>query len=368
VTVRAVFCWPEISGYMAACWRALARRATIDFTVVGFASAQPGTSAGFADSTLDGVPCRLLTAGERHDEPLFLDLVRRRRPDVIVLPGWMHGPYRRLTRAADLGTSRFVMTMDTPWRGHPRQQLGRLALRPYLRRIDQVVVPGERAWQYARRLGVPAARIRRGLYGVDVAGLHPLLERRRAQPRGWPRRFLFVGRYAADKDPAVLAEAYRRYRTVLGSEAWPLTCCGQGPLESVWSTVDGVTDRGFVQPDAMRQVWQDAGVLVLPSRFDPWPLVLAEACAAGLPVICTDACGSAVELIRPNHNGLVVPVADPQSLSDAMVRMHREHERLPVLGANSQALAAPYSAELWAERWEEWLTAPEPVRPRLPAP
>jgi glycosyltransferase involved in cell wall biosynthesis len=363
MTVRAVFCWPEISGYMAACWRALARRATVDFTVVAFRSAQPGAAAAFSDATLSGVPARLLGGSERADYPLIRELVTRHRPDVVVLPGWMHAPYRRLTAEPRL-RARFVMTMDTPWRGHPRQQVGRAALRPYLRRIEQVVVPGERAWQYARRLGVPAGRIRRGLYGVDVAGLSPILERRRARPSGWPRRFLFVGRYARDKAPDVLAEAYPLYRRTVGAEAWPLTCCGRGPMSSLWSSVDGAVDHGFVQPDAMPRVWEDAAALILPSRFDPWPLVLAEACAAGLPVVCTDACGSAVELVRPQHNGVVVPVGDPQQLGAALVRMHRQHERLPALGANGQALAAPYSAELWAERWEEWLTTPVPERPR----
>jgi glycosyltransferase involved in cell wall biosynthesis len=72
-----------------------------------------------------------------------------------------------------------------------------------------------------------------------------------------------------------------------------------------------------------------------------------------LPVICTEACGSAVELIRPYYNGIPVATGDPDSLASAMRWMHDHSDRLPQMGRRGTELAAAYSAQAWAQRWYE---------------
>jgi glycosyltransferase involved in cell wall biosynthesis len=359
--VRVTFCWPEISGYMAACWRSLAGRAGVDVRIIGFRSGVAGMIAAFADETVAGLDCRLLSPAERDDATLIESLVAEQSPDVVVLPGWLHAPYAALASSPRLVGARFVMIMDTPWRGTMRQRLARLRVGRYVARMDRVVVPGERAWQFARRLGAPESAIRRGLYGIDYALFHPLHARRASRPGGWPRRFLFTGRYGPDKGIDVLLEAYRQYRAHV-HDPWPLTCCGTGPLRETLAREPGVEDRGFVQPRDLPDVSAESGAFVLASRFDPWPLVIAEACAAGLPVICTEACGSAVELVRSYYNGLTVATDDADALADAMGWSHAHHARLPEMGQRGQALAAAYAAEVWAERWFEMFA--EIVGPR----
>jgi glycosyltransferase involved in cell wall biosynthesis len=96
-----------------------------------------------------------------------------------------------------------------------------------------------------------------------------------------------------------------------------------------------------------------AGVFVLPSTYDPWPLALVEAAGSGLPIICSEACGSSVELVRHLHNGWLSATGDSQSLAAAMVAAHRSHGCLATIGARSLPMAAAYSAERWAERLVE---------------
>ena len=105
----------------------------------------------------------------------------------------------------------------------------------------------------------------------------------------------------------------------------------------------------------MAEVWAEAGVFVLPSRFDPWPLALVEAAAAGLPVICSDACGSAVEIVRSGYNGVRVADENTEALASALARIHDTHDALPEWGRRAQQFAMPYSAEQWAERWARML-------------
>lgn len=55
-------------------------------------------------------------------------------------------------------------------------------------------------------------------------------------------------------------------------------------------------------------------VFVLPTREDIWGLVINEAFASGLPVISTDRCGAAIQLIKNGKNGYIVPVENPNIL------------------------------------------------------
>lgn len=348
--MRITFCWSHISGYMAACWRELSRRPGVELTVLAFRSGD--AQASFSDALVSGINVRLLDERERGDATLIRSLVVDSRPDVLVLSGWAHDAYRALAFDAALDRAKRVMTMDTPYRGTLRQRLGRYRMGSYFARLDRVMVPGERAWQLARVLGFEEAKIRRGMYGIDYAGFAPLHDRRASQPGGWPKRFLYTGRYHEEKGVDLLVDAYRRYRSTV-SDPWPLTCCGMGDMKAALARVEGIEDLGFVQPTDMPDVMARSGVFVLASRYDPWPLVVVESSAAGLPVICTEACGSAVELVRDRFSGWLVATGDVGSLVQGLSSAHRRYNDLAHMGTRARTLAAPYATTAWADRWQQ---------------
>ena len=356
-TMRIVICWSDISGYMAACFRELASRPDIDLKVIAWASGRRGSQAAFEDRLTAGFSCRLLEPEERDNFTTIRNEVIAYRPDAVLLCGWFVDAYRRLPRDRELTKVRFSMGMDTPWWGTPRQYLAKWKVGSFVRKMHCVIVTGERSWQYAIRLGVGRSRIRRGMYGVDYDLLAETFSTRSAD--GWPKSFLFAGRYAPEKGLDILLEAYRNYRRRCAesqSNPWSLICCGQGPLASMLSgkEPEGVTDLGFQQPKEMLRRFTESGVLVLPSLFDPWPLILVESCAAGLPVIASDACGSAVEMLRPHHNGWIVASGEPRSLGNALWEASQSNQ-LPSFGKRSQCFADAYSASKWADRMGDWL-------------
>ena len=304
--MRIVICWPHLSGYMAACWRALAQRPGVDLRVLAWST--PGGDAPFEDALVEGSPVRLLDESERNDAALITKEVSRHRPDVIAIAGWFHPPYVDLALRRH-GGAKFLMGMDTPWLGTLRQRLAPIKLRKLIKNIDGAMVAGERAYQYARVLGMPDGRIFRGYYGFDYDAFAPLYEQRLATAEGWPKRFVYTGRYAPEKCVPTLVDAYRDYRKGV-PDPWPLTCCGHGPLKSMLTGVEGIEDLGFVQPKDLPEVLLRAGASILPSRYEPWGVVVAEALASGLPVLCTDAVGASVELVRSYHNGLTVAPED----------------------------------------------------------
>jgi glycosyltransferase involved in cell wall biosynthesis len=345
--VRVVICWMGVSGYLGACWRALAGRGDVELTVVSRHRTE-GTTAFDVEEITRGLNCRVL--GEPAVEQAELvSFVGQARPQVMIVSGWAVPAFRRLVYDPRFADVKKAMAIDTQWHGTLRQRAGAYVMRGYLNRMDRVLVPGERSFQFAKAMGVPESRILRAALGGDVAPLRGLHERRLALPGGWPRRFVYVGRYAEEKGLDLLVDAYRRYRAGV-ENPWPLACRGKGPLGRVLAGVEGIEDGGFVQPRDLANVLLHQGVFVLPSRYEPWGLVVAEAAGAGLPVLCTTACGAAVEIVRDYFNGLTVPTGDPEALARGMRYFHQAQDQLPTLGRQAIDFGSAFSAEVWAER------------------
>jgi glycosyltransferase involved in cell wall biosynthesis len=242
--------------------------------------------------------------------------------------------------------------MDSPWRGTLTQWLARFRLAPTIRRLDGMVTSGERSRQYARRLGVPEARIRTGYYGFDYATYSRVADSRSATPGEWPRQFLYVGRYVPAKDLATLAAAYSEYRRSVTSP-WGLTCCGWGDEGRFLKDVPGLVDAGFKAPSQLAEVFSQHGAFVLPSKFEPWGVVVAEASASGLPVICTTACGAGDDLVRDYYSGITVAPGDVGAMARAMRWVHDHEDEVRLMGLRARTMSEAFSAESWAARWHE---------------
>ena len=349
--LRVVFCWAEVSGYAAACWRALARRPGIDLHVVHIDRLGTAPNPFDAGALLDGLSNEMLNTSAAGLDRRLLNAVADRDPDIVVLCGWVFWPYTRLVRAAPLKRARKLLGMDTPWRGTLLQRLARYRLAHFIRDVDLVVTAGERSAEYARRIGVDPDRLRSGYYGFDYCSFASAGARR---PTAWPRQFLYAGRYVPVKDLRTLVRAYELYRHQV-EEPWGLTCRGTGPDARLLEGVPGVVDGGFAQPAQLPDIFAGHGAFVLPSRFEPWGVVIAEAAASGLPVVCSTACGAAADLVRPYYNGVLVPHEDPESLARALRWIHDHETELPSIGRRGQALADAFSADAWAHRWHHYM-------------
>ena len=270
------------------------------------------------------------------------------QPDVILVTSWHIRPYVRLARAWRQRALR-VMIMDNPWRGTLKQRAGVLIAPFYIRpAFDVVFLPNERQKIFARKLGFREDEIWSDFYCCDFSRFAARTD------DGFPdkRSFLYVGRLVPEKGIDTLLEAYARYRN-RASDPWPLVVVGTGPLESSVAQAEGVTLRGFVQPSDLPGVFQDAGCFVLASRFEPWGIVLHEAAAAGLPIVCTSACGASDDLVRTGTNGLVVPPDNVDAMSDALVAMTTvPMERRQAMSKASVELARRLTPERWADQFD----------------
>lgn len=339
---RVMVLWTRYSGYSASCWRSLKSCGRHQVRVV--ALAHGGIAAEtFHHHLLAGLDVRLLEQGSCISPTTIEREVDEFGPDSVLVAGWGTPVYRKALIKPGKPRFKLVMGMDTPWRGELRYQLTRSRYWRYLRRVDHVLVAGERSWQYARRLGFKENQISRGLYAWDEG----LVERMptASSRSGW----LFLGRYAPEKGLSTLVEAYRSYRSAVASP-WPLHCCGSGPLKRLLNGKDGVVDHGFVAPDELPDMFAGVSAFVFPSHYEPWGVALAEAMGCGLPAICTNAVGAAIDLVRDDWNGRIVPTGCSRSLARAMVELHENPAELREMSTNATRSAEAFQSRYWAKR------------------
>lgn len=346
-TLRIAFCWAEASGYMASCWSALAATGVEVFLIAAHPAG--GSNTSFDPGIVAGVHHEFFTRQQLATTcDAALGAVRRWKPDVVVISGWTFAAYVEIAHQCRREHVPVIMAMDNPKRSSTRAALRRARSWRFFQSIDAIAVPGERGRQQAVGLGFANDRIFMGLYGVDHARLGQALEQRLRA--AWPKRFLFVGQLTETKGFDRLLQGYVRYRES-SPDAWSLTVCGLGPMADAAARTDGVDYLGFVGPDEVARLMAEHGAFVIVSRFDPWPLALVEASSAGLPIVCTSACGSSVELVRDRHNGRIIGSPNVDAIADALRWVASGYVDLAAMGRRSRELASAYSAERWADRW-----------------
>lgn len=134
-------------------------------------------------------------------------------------------------------------------------------------------------------------------------------------------RFLYSGSLIERKGVDLLADAFARLASEYRDAS--LEFVGAGVLEQCLRTKlaplgNRVRFTGFVSWADLPAAYQRADVLIAPSRYDGWGLIVPEGLAAGLPVIATDRMGSAKDLIRHGVNGWIVKAGLEESLRSAI--------------------------------------------------
>lgn len=275
------------------------------------------------------------------------------RPDAVLMHSWHYRPYRDAIKALPTGTLR-VLWMDNVWRGVPKQWLGRAAAPLWVRPLfDSVMVPSDRTEFFARRLGFGEADVIRGSLSADTTlfGSPP----RTGDELASRHRFIACLRLVHHKGADVLADAYRRYRDHT-DEPWDLHVAGLGEMAPAFDGIAGVEMLGFRQPPELAAMMREASCLVVPSRIDPYGVIVHEGAVSGLPIVTTYLVGAVPGLVQDGQNGWVVASGDADALATAMARMSAAGPaRLGEMSDVSRALGSRTSSAGWARNLHEQL-------------
>jgi glycosyltransferase involved in cell wall biosynthesis len=225
------------------------------------------------------------------------------------------------------------------------------------RRADVVMVTSNAGRDFIHSLGVDRERILAANYVVDnewfaevAQGIDCSTVRGEL---GIPEDAFVVlvcSKLTAWKRPQDVVRALGRIQADWVGRDTYLVVAGEGPLREsleLESRSLGIGDhvlfRGFVNQQSLPALYVAADVLVLPSAYEPWGLVVNEAMACGTPVVVSDQVGAGVDLVSPGRTGEVYPVGDAEALAGVLQSLRASPERVEAMGSAARALIDSWS-------------------------
>lgn len=290
-------------------------------------------------------------------QPGLLDAIADSKPDVIVSEGFFQWtPASILFRIVQ----RVPLVIAYERTAHTERNAGFIRHR-YRRLVskitDGIVCNGSLSREYCmNQLGISSARIVTGAMAADTEGLARQCAEASAEHHGSGAaggsgngpRFLYVGRLIRLKGLQELLQGW-----LLFCEQEPrsgsLTLVGEGPeradLEKLVSDLRlrNVRFAGAANYDSIAGHYASADALVMPSLEDNWSLVVPEAMACGLPVLCSRYNGCWPELVKENVNGWVFDPTDASAVAQVLSDATRAAGRLAEMGQASRQIVQAYS-------------------------
>jgi glycosyltransferase involved in cell wall biosynthesis len=368
---RVVILTEIIAPYRIPVFNALARNPEIDLRVIFLAETDPSIrqwkvyaeEIEFAYEVLPSWRTRFskyhLLLNQRVPQAL-----RKAEPHAIVCGGYNYLASWQALRWARRNHVPFLLwcesTANDQRAGH---RITESLKKSFFDKCDGCIVPGRSAREYVCQMGVATDKIHTAPNAVD----NQLFADRAAYARrdattlrvklNLPSRyFLFAGRLVKSKGVLDLWEAYGSLKEDVRSRIG-LVFAGEGPLRSELERIartispGSVIFAGFVHRDDLANYYALADCLVFPTRSDPWGLVVNEAMACGLPVICGRSAGCAADLVKANGR-----IVDPRNIdhlaqameevaSNATLRLSMSHESLRIIRSYSPEICADGIAE-----------------------
>ncbi len=260
--------------------------------------------------------------------------LREQRAAAVVVAGYNDITRARLIRHSHARGIPCFLTADSNARGDRATGLRRVlkgaVVRAVVRRCAGIMPCGTLGRDYFLRYGADPGRIFLHPYEPDYElfanppphELRAVCSRLRLEPAR--RRLVVSARLVRDKRVDV---ALRAFASIADARPdWDLVIIGQGPLRMELAALvparlsPRVVFTGFLgEPATIAALYRASSVLVCPSEWEPWGVVINEAVAAGMAVVATSVVGAAADLVRDGVNGRIVPPGETEPLAAALL-------------------------------------------------
>ncbi len=316
---------------------------------------------------LDGYSSEILRTGSLSTKNILKvrncrAVLERLAADCILVQGYF-APYTRQIRvlAKKLGIKLIVRGEFTDRRpaSSAKRIIADFYRRWFYKGVDAFCYIGVDAITHLHRFGIPDSQLFYSPYCIDTDYFEAQkINVSRIQARallGIPTDaivFLFSGKMIDRKQPLVFGQALLELRD---QENLYCIAIGEGPQRSAFESLlrpvfnNRVIIPGFVNQSELAKYFTAADVLVLPSQFDSWGLVVNEAMQFGLPVIVSDMVGCAPDLVKTNETGFIFPVGNVYALAQSMLQFLNSPGLSAKMGAQAIELVSRYSTTAAAD-------------------
>ncbi len=185
---------------------------------------------------------------------------------------------------------------------------------------DRIVCISNYEWQIAKdRAGIPANKL--VLVRNAVSDTVPVAFGEEPKWLDGKLRILFVGRFDRQKGVDVLLSALE----IMGDKVHAILVGGSVLEDTIETFVlpQNATLVGWKNSNQLQCYFDSANVFVMPSRWEGFGLIVAEAMRAGLPVVASKV-GGLVEVVDDGVTGILVEPESPTALATAILSTDRE--------------------------------------------
>lgn len=284
-------------------------------------------------------------------QPGLIKAVLQEQPDLLISDGFFQWTYAALFIRATRHIPH-VMCYEKTCHTERNAQWYRTAYRRLaMRWIDAMCCNGTLCGRYTESLGFPRERITFGHMVADVEGLrHSSAMVTAAQVHALRSRlrldglvFLYVGQLIARKGVHELLTAWSRLSRTIGRQEATLLIVGDGPQREDLERrceregLASVRFAGAVDYDELSLYYRSADVFTIPTLEDNWSLVVSEAMACGLPVMCSIYNGCWPELVSAD-NGWTFDPHDAEQTVSVLRTVLASRDRLGAMGRASKRI------------------------------
>lgn len=279
---------------------------------------------------------------------------------VVSYVGYVRASFWMALAAAKLSNGAFIFGTDAVSLAPRDQRAWKSKAKKFLwprlfRLADQLIVPSASSVDLMRSIGIPEERVTLTPFVVDNDWW---IEQSKTVDRpgiraGWGAApdtlvILFSAKLQPWKRPLDLLRAFLKASLpnalLLFAGAGPLLAQLEAEAASL-----GVASRvrflGFLNQTQLPAVYTAADLLVLPSEFEPFGVVVNEAMCCGCAVAASDRCGAARDLVAPVDPRLVFPSGDITALAKILGDAATDRPGLQSLGRIGLAHIQSWSPE-----------------------
>ena len=321
------------------------------------------TNFGETDLSLHQYPYTLLHDGTIEEIGFFrrtygiLKTIIKFKPDVINLTGYDDVASWIVIVFCKLRGIKTILSNESTNSDHQRSAVKEFIKKLIISQFDGFFNFGTESKKYMISLGADANKMLVNRNCVDNQKLKtiyenhlPFRKEKQSQLKVASKNFIFIGRLINYKNLIFFLESFS-FSHNNSENDWGVLILGNG--------VQKTELEEFIKERQIRNVhfedgvsWQEvpkylalSDVLVLPSYSEPWGLVVNEAMACGLPVLVSEKCGCATDLVRNGENGFIFSPFNSLELSKLLLKFINEEVDVKQMGIASENIIKDFSPE-----------------------
>ena len=332
------------------------------FLVVQIASIEKSRKdLGDLDKSIHQYPYKLLHEGLLEEVGLFqrikgiLKAITEFKPDVVNLTGYYDIASWTVLFYCKLKGIKTILSNESTANDHARNGVKEYFKTLIIKQFDGYFNFGTLSENYILSLGINPQKMLVKKNCVDNKVLkeiylkhYPKRNEQQQLLNVAPKNFIFVGRLIDYKNLFYFLDAFHLARQK-SKENWGVIILGDGELKTDLQqfifnkNIQNVSFQSGVSWQHVPLYLALSNVLVLPSYSEPWGLVVNEAMACGLPVIVSEKCGCAIDLVKNGENGFIVEPNNIEQLTNLMLKFMNQEVDSEQMGLVSEQIIAEYS-------------------------